>query len=232
MDTYTGTNPALHPSFTHVFPGDGSEYTDAVQGAVTHAAAVNTFASEVWIGLPGVALPGAPTGTAGFQAWFGQPSTNGQGSGLTEDCRNYITGGLTAGVTEKGTMNWLCGQDTAAAVVDGSPGDLTITSGGTYVAPDSTDGVILHFNGTLAAYTVQFPPNPHNKQTFHITAEGTITALTLSTVATTNAQATFASGITSAAGVTPGVIGSPGTITTTTPVTFVYDNLNSTWTRW
>ena len=62
---------------------------------------------------------------------------------------------------------------------------------------------------------VVLPPTPRPKQTFHLAAECTITALTVNP------------GTSSAS-----VLGAPASISPTTPVTFVYDNDRLLWTRW
>jgi hypothetical protein len=57
------------------------------------------------------------------------------------------------------------------------------------------------------------PPNPSDKQSFHLTTSQTITSLTVSA----------ASGQT--------MIGAPTTITSTTPIDFVYNAATASWFR-
>ena len=85
------------------------------------------------------------------------------------------------------------------SLVDESPVPIAATSGASIAATDNTAGQILVCTSTgttLASLTEVLPANPRPKQTFHVTAECTVTALTVS-------------GGVSTAGVTAAVLGAP-----------------------
>ena len=220
QNTYTGTDVRFNPHFVNMVPVDNMLVTDAGHDTVLHNSYSQFFSSGFEIGMPGITIPGVGPGLAGQVDWHSVASSDGTLAKLNDyDCRQTITGG-TSGTSGLGTMNLFCkgGLVTSGGIVDSSPVPVGVTAGATITATDNTSGQILvcaSSGTTLATLTEVLPANPRPKQTFHIAAECTITALTVSP------------------GTAPvSVLGAPAGIGPTTPVTFLYDNDRLLWTRW
>ena len=224
QDTYTGTDVRFHPHFLHMVTNNNYMYAEAGHDTVVHGSYGQFFSSGVEVGMPGIMIPAVGTGGPGFIDFHSIAPPDGTTTTQNDyDCRETIGGG-TAGVVGQGTLYHYCagGLVTNGGIVDTSPVPVAAASGATITAVDNTSGQILvctSTSTTLASLTEVLPANPRPKQTFHITAECTVTALAVN-------------GGTSTAGTKATVLGAPGTITATTPVTFIYDNDRALWTRW
>ncbi len=224
QNTYTGSDARFNPHFENIVTVDNVLYADAGHDSVIHGSYGQYFGAGFELGMPGVSIPGVGPGFAGSIDFHSVPSANGTFLGLNDyDCRLGGSGG-TSGTVGMGTLNLSCkgGLVTSGGIVDGSPVPVAATAGATVAGTDNTGGQILvcaSTSTTLATLTEVLPANPRPKQTFHLTAECTISALTVN-------------GGTSSSGTTATVLGAPSGITPTTPVTFVYDNDRSLWTRW
>ena len=223
QNTYTGTDVRFNPHFENIVTTDNVLYADAGHDSVIHGSYGQYFAAGFELGMPGVTIPGVGPGYAGTIDFHSTASPTGSFLGLTDyDCRLGSSGG-TQGVMGQGTLNLTCkgGLVTNGGMVDSSPVAVAATAAATITGTDNTAGQILvcaSTSTTLATLTQVLPANPRPKQTFHLTAECSITALTVN-------------GGTSTAGTTATVLGAPAGITPTTPVTFVYDNARSLWPR-
>ncbi len=224
QNTYTGSDVRFNPHFENIVTTDNMIYADAGHDTVVHGSYGQYFAAGFELGMPGVTIPGVGPGYAGTIDFHSLASSTGTFLGLNDyDCRLGGSGG-TAGTMGMGTLNLTCkgGLVTNGGIVDSSPVPTGATAGVTITGTDNTGGQILvcaSTSTTLATLTMVLPANPRPKQTFHLTAECAITALTVT-------------GGTSTSGTTATVLGAPAGITPTTPVTFVYDNDRSLWTRW
>ncbi len=224
QNTYTGSDARFNPHFENIVTVDNVLYADAGHDSVIHGSYGQYFGAGFELGMPGVSIPGVGPGYAGNIDFHSVPSANGTFLGLNDyDCRLVGSGG-TSGTVGMGTLNLSCkgGLVTSGGIVDGSPVPVAATAGATVAGTDNTGGQILvcaSTSTTLATLTEVLPANPRPKQTFHLASECAITALTVN-------------GGTSISGTTATVLGAPSGITPTTPVTFVYDNDRSLWTRW
>ena len=220
-NTYTGADYRFNPQFLHMTTTDEMLYAEAGQDTVIHGSLAQFFGAGFEVGMPGVTIPGVGTGTIGTVDWHSAASSNGTLSGLNDyDCRTYSSGG-TVGTSGLGTLNVLCkgGLMTTGGIVDESINPVAATSGGSVSAIDFTGGSILVCSGTLASLSVTMPANPRPRQTFHLTAECTVTSLTMV-------------GGTSSTGATTTVMGAPSGITPSAPIAFVYDSDRAIWARW
>lgn len=224
QDTYTGTDVRFHPHFLHMVTKDNYMYAEAGHDTVIHGSYGQFFSAGFELGMPGIAIPAVGTGGAGFIDFHSVAPSDGTTATQNDyDCRETIGGG-TVGVSGQGTLYDYCagGLVTNGGIVDSSSVPIAAANGATITATDNTSGQILVCTSTgttLASLTEVLPANPRPKQTFHVTAECTVTALTVN-------------GGTSTAGITATVLGAPGSIGATTPVTFVFDNDRKLWTRW
>ncbi len=224
QNTYAGADVRFNPHFENIVTTDNVLYADAGHDSVIHGSYGQYFAAGFELGMPGVTIPGVGPGFAGTIDFHSTASANGTFLGLTDyDCRLGSSGG-TLGVMGQGTLNLTCkgGLVSSGGIVDSSPVPVGVTAGATVTGTDNTGGQILvcaSTSTTLATLTVVLPANPRPKQTFHLASECTVTALTLN-------------GGTSTSGIAATVLGAPSSITSTTPVTFVFDNDRSLWTRW
>jgi hypothetical protein len=219
QNSYTGSDVRFNPHFENVVTTDNLIYADAGHDTVVHGSYGQMFGAGFELGMPGITIPGVGPGYPGLIDFHSTASPDGSIARLNDyDCRMASSGG-TQGTAGLGTMNLTCkgGLIMNGNVTDTSIVPIGASNGATITAVDNTSGEIMvcaSSSTTLATLTFVMPPTPRPKQVYHLTAECTITALTVS-------PSTGSS-----------ILGAPTTISPTTPVAFVYDNDRSLWTRW
>ncbi len=220
QNSYAGGDVRFNPHFENIVTGDNTIYADAGHDSVIHGSYGQMFGAGFELGMPGIAIPGVGPGYAGAIDFHSVASPDGSIAKLNDyDCRQGVSGG-TQGTPGLGTMYLTCkgGMTINGAITDTSPVPVAATSGATIAGQDNTGGQILvcaSASTTLASLTQVLPPTPRAKQVFHITAECTISALTV-TAGNSNGS----------------VMGAPASISPTTPISFVYDIDRALWVRW